>query len=104
MALNVLAGIARQTTAPAQARVAAANSLLDRGWGRADTTGNVNVALAVHIRAIEHSIVEPKVIDAVQIDSAAHAAQIGAEGCASATSSSRNVGEPALIEHKSAKD
>jgi hypothetical protein len=34
-ALNVLAGIMNKTDAPESARVAAANSLLDRGWGKA---------------------------------------------------------------------
>ena len=38
MALNVLAGIARQKDAPASARTAAAVALLDRGWGKAATT------------------------------------------------------------------
>ena len=33
-AINVLAGIMEQPSAPEAARVAAANSLLDRGWGR----------------------------------------------------------------------
>jgi hypothetical protein len=34
-ALNVLAGIMNETSSPHAARVAAANSLLDRGWGKA---------------------------------------------------------------------
>lgn len=34
-ALNVLVGIMNQTEAPPAARVAAVNSLLDRGWGKA---------------------------------------------------------------------
>lgn len=34
-AINVLAGIMNQPEAPAAARVAAANVLLDRGWGKA---------------------------------------------------------------------
>lgn len=34
-ALATLAGIMRQEDAPPAARVAAANSLLDRGWGKA---------------------------------------------------------------------
>jgi hypothetical protein len=33
-ALKVLAGITMQEDAPPAARVAAANSLLDRGWGK----------------------------------------------------------------------
>lgn len=34
-ALNVLSGIMNETSAPAAARVAAAQCLLDRGWGKA---------------------------------------------------------------------
>ena len=34
-ALNVLVGVMRSTKAPAPARVAAANAILDRGWGKA---------------------------------------------------------------------
>jgi hypothetical protein len=34
-ALKCLAGIMNKTDAPEAARVAAANSLLDRGWGKA---------------------------------------------------------------------
>jgi len=37
-AINVLAGIMNKETAPESARVAAANSLLDRGWGKAVQT------------------------------------------------------------------
>jgi hypothetical protein len=59
MCINTLAGIARQDTAPAAARVAAISQLLDRGWGRTGEHSQVNVALAVQIKAIEHSIVEP---------------------------------------------
>lgn len=33
-ALNTLAGIMNQPEAPPAARVAAANSILDRGWGK----------------------------------------------------------------------
>jgi hypothetical protein len=34
-ALNVLAGIMNEPKAPETARISAANSLLDRGWGKA---------------------------------------------------------------------
>jgi hypothetical protein len=34
-ALNVLVGVMRNTKAPAPARIAAANAILDRGWGKA---------------------------------------------------------------------
>lgn len=33
-AINVLAGIMNQPASPENARVAAANALLDRGWGK----------------------------------------------------------------------
>jgi hypothetical protein len=36
-ALNCLAGIMNKLDAPEAARVSAANSLLDRGWGKAAT-------------------------------------------------------------------
>lgn len=36
-AIKVLAGIMNEKKAPRAARVAAANSLLDRGWGKAAT-------------------------------------------------------------------
>ncbi len=35
-AVKTLAGIMEQADAPAAARVAAANSILDRGWGKAE--------------------------------------------------------------------
>ena len=34
-ALNVLVGVMRNTKAPPPARIAAANAILDRGWGKA---------------------------------------------------------------------
>ena len=34
-ALNVLVGVMRNTKATAPARIAAANAILDRGWGKA---------------------------------------------------------------------
>jgi hypothetical protein len=37
-AVNTLAGIMNQEKAPAAARVAAAQALLDRGWGKAPQT------------------------------------------------------------------
>lgn len=42
-ALKVLAGIMNQGDAPPAARVQAANALLDRGWGKAVQTTDVNV-------------------------------------------------------------
>jgi hypothetical protein len=37
-AIKTLAGIMQQSSAPAAARVAAAQALLDRGWGKAPQT------------------------------------------------------------------
>lgn len=48
-AINTLAGIMRQPNAPAAARVAASQVLLDRGWGKptqgieADLTGEITI-------------------------------------------------------------
>lgn len=36
-AINTLVGIMNQAKAPAAARVAAANSIIDRGWGKSPT-------------------------------------------------------------------
>lgn len=36
-AINTLVGIMNEKKAPSAARVAAANSILDRGWGKAPT-------------------------------------------------------------------
>lgn len=41
-AMNVLVGIMTEPEAPPAARVAAANSLLDRGWGKAEATVTIN--------------------------------------------------------------
>lgn len=41
-ALKVLAGIMNEATAPHAARVSAANSLLDRGWGKAEVYVEAN--------------------------------------------------------------
>jgi hypothetical protein len=42
-AIRTLAGIMRENRAPPSARVAAAQALLDRGWGKPEQTQNVNV-------------------------------------------------------------
>jgi hypothetical protein len=64
-AVAVLIGIARSNAAPFMARIAAANSLLDRGWGRpaqmlANEDGN---ALGLRITEIVNTIVDPQVND-----------------------------------------
>jgi hypothetical protein len=52
--LNVLVGVARQKSAPPSARVLAANSVLDRGWGRPDQVhaGPDGGAIQVIIRQV----------------------------------------------------
>ena len=42
-ALKTLAGIMNEPSAPHSARVSAANSLLDRGWGKAESKSEVTV-------------------------------------------------------------
>jgi hypothetical protein len=52
--LKVLVGVANEKTAPPSARVAAANSVLDRGWGRPDQVhaGPDGGAIQVIIRQV----------------------------------------------------
>ena len=42
-ALKTLAGVMNSTEAPPAARVAAANSLLDRGWGKAESKSEITM-------------------------------------------------------------
>ena len=64
--LKVLAGIMNEPTAPHVARVAATNSLLDRGWGKAPVAiGGTNDLPAIALQAIQRTIVDPKVIEHV---------------------------------------
>mgnify|MGYP001574121777 CR=1 FL=1 len=51
-AINCLVGIMNQPTAPEAARVSAANSLLDRGWGKAAQaiTGEDGGAISVIVQ------------------------------------------------------
>ena len=65
MGVKVLAGIASAEDAPPAARVAAANALLDRGWGRApqahsDEDGN---DIEIVIRRITASGEEPLLLE-----------------------------------------
>jgi hypothetical protein len=46
-AIKVLAGIMQQEDAPAAARVSAATSLLDRGWGKPAQTVDMTVRKAI---------------------------------------------------------
>jgi hypothetical protein len=60
-ALNVLVGVMRSTKAPAPARIAAANAILDRGWGKATQAvenGDGNALEFIH--RIERIIVHPE--------------------------------------------
>jgi len=59
-ALDGLAQIARDSTSDA-ARVAAWNSILDRGHGKA--IQSVDLGAAVQITVIERTIIDPKVIE-----------------------------------------
>ena len=59
-ALNVLAGIMNEPSAPHAARVAASNSLLDRGWGKAaQAIGGTDVLPPIAIEQIVRKIVDP---------------------------------------------
>lgn len=68
-AIAVLAGIARSATAPATARIAAVNSLLDRGWGRPNQmlAGDDGSAVAVRITEIVNDIVDPTPLDDIPV-------------------------------------
>ena len=59
-ALSVLVGIMRNVDAAAPARIAAANAILDRGWGKAtQPLGDDEGALEL-IHRIERIIVHPE--------------------------------------------
>jgi hypothetical protein len=64
MALNVLVAVMRNTKATPPARVAAANAILDRGWGKpTQALSNDEGALEL-IHRIERVIVHPDNVDA----------------------------------------
>jgi hypothetical protein len=52
MSIRVLAGIARQKTAPPAARVAACRELLDRGHGKSEQSQDFNANVQVTIRRL----------------------------------------------------
>ena len=60
-AVNVLAGVMNETTAPHAARVSAASALLDRGWGKPTQpiAGDDDADPLRIIQAIERKIVDP---------------------------------------------
>ena len=63
-ALNVLVAVMRNTKATPPARVAAANAILDRGWGKpTQSLSNDENALEL-IHRIERVIVHPDHVDA----------------------------------------
>lgn len=59
-AIKVLAGIMQQEKAPAAARAIAANSLLDRGWGKPTQPLAGEDGAALQIQQVIRVIVEPK--------------------------------------------
>ena len=60
-ALNVLVAVMRNTKATPPARVAAANAILDRGWGKpTQALANDETALEL-IHRIERVIVQPEI-------------------------------------------
>jgi hypothetical protein len=60
-ALNVLLGVMRNTKAAAPARIAAANAILDRGWGKApQAIENGDDGALELIHRIERVIVHPE--------------------------------------------
>jgi hypothetical protein len=58
-ALNVLVGIMNREDANLAARLSAANSLLDRGWGKATQPDEDGEDGPPQIRRVEHVIVRP---------------------------------------------
>jgi hypothetical protein len=58
-ALNVLVGIMTREDANLAARLSAANSLLDRGWGKATQPIEDGEDGPPQIRRVEHVIVRP---------------------------------------------
>jgi len=65
MGIKVLAGIASAEDAPPAARVAAANALLDRGWGKAPQahSGEDGNDIEIVIRRLAKSGEEPLLLE-----------------------------------------
>jgi hypothetical protein len=59
-ALNVLVGVMRSNEATPAARVAAANAILDRGWGKAPQAIENSGAALELVHRIERVIVRPE--------------------------------------------
>ncbi len=62
-ALNVLVGVMRSKDATHSARLAAANAILDRGWGRAPQSLDTDKGAIELIHKIERIIVHPEDTD-----------------------------------------
>jgi hypothetical protein len=63
-AINVLVGVMRSKDATHAARVSAANSILDRGWGKAvQALGNGDDRALELVHRIERVIVHPEICD-----------------------------------------
>jgi hypothetical protein len=62
-ALNVLVGVMRSNQATPAARVAAANAILDRGWGKAPQAIESGGGVLELIHKIERVIVRPENTD-----------------------------------------
>jgi hypothetical protein len=76
-AINVLVGIMRSEEATPAARVSAANSILDRGWGKvAQPVQNGEDALEV-IHRIERVIVHPEDVSEQMLDRERADAEMG---------------------------
>ena len=61
-ALNVLVAVMRNTKATPPARVAAANAILDRGWGKATQSLSNDESALELIHRIERVIVHPDIV------------------------------------------
>jgi hypothetical protein len=59
MCIRVLAGIVSQEASPAAARVAAANALLDRGWGKAVQLQHLSSQDGSGIQIVIRQILDP---------------------------------------------
>ena len=67
-ALNVLVAVMRNTKATAPARIAAANAILDRGWGKApQAIHNGDDGAFELIHRIERIIVDPENPDSANL-------------------------------------
>jgi hypothetical protein len=67
--VRVLASIARQKSAPPSARAAAASSLLDRGYGKAEQSVDQKTDLQITIRQILDAPTQPKLVTGRVVDS-----------------------------------